>query len=459
MKSPAAESWHPGGEPGLCTPGRTRRCGFRLPASQPRTLSHQAPRRGYTFLHPALRPARPGSSRGALPALRSSLQSGGDGVRGGRLLGSPESRCLRPRPTQGPGTQAGPPRTLVHTLWAVGLRVGVGERKAPSRTPPRPQAADPTAPPRAHTPESPTARASGEDPGGNGPAAGGGGRGVGGRVDTAKLPASAPAAARPPRPPQPTCMPGRPDCTGEWAMALSAATSWPGTRGAAQRAGPGPRAALGWRGGLWSPRPPYPGDGLNGGWRAASPYTEPVAGVEGERLRLLLPGFPPLLRRGARVEAGGLGPRTLAAWSRVGAHSPPRPAPARPPRPPPRPGRGPRPALPGGGGGEEEPPGALGRSRASLRAGERAAGRAEIHGVSAGERAQGVVFGTQKRVGLARGVGERRALPPPALPSAPAQALQRPESALGVSPEWPSQGPVPKDPGGCVSSIWAKFPA
>lgn len=180
-------------------------------------------------------------------------------------------------------------------------------------------------------------------------------------------------------------------------MALSAATSWPGTRGAAQRAGPEPRAALGWRGGLWSPRPPYPGDGLNGGWRAASPYTEPGAGGEGRargwrgslaRLQLLLPGLPPLLRRGARVEAGGLGPRTLAAWSRVGAHSPPRPAPARPPRPPPRPGRGPRPALPGGGGGEEEPPGALGRSRASLRAGERAAGRAEIHGGSAG-RARG----------------------------------------------------------------------
>lgn len=155
-------------------------------------------------------------------------------------------------------------------------------------------------------------------------------------------------------------------------MALGAATSWPGTRGAARRAGPGPRAALGWRGGLWSPRPPHPGDGLNEGWRAAAPYTEPGAGSGGRGGRLetaaASPGIPSLRRRGAQVEPGGLGPRALAAWSRVGAHSPPRPAPARPPRPPPRPGRGPRPALPGGGGGGEEPPGALGRSRASLRA-------------------------------------------------------------------------------------------
>ncbi|XP_041531626.1 translation initiation factor IF-2-like [Microtus oregoni] len=131
-------------------------------------------------------------------------------------------------------------------------------------------------------------------------------------------------------------------------MALSAATSWPGTRGAAQRAGPGPRAALGWRGGLWSPRPPYPGDGLNGGWRAASPYTEPGAGGEGRargwrrslaRLRLLLPGLPPLLRRGARPAA-------------------PRPGPAPAPAPAARPGTPPRASGRGRGRG-----GAAGRPR------------------------------------------------------------------------------------------------
>lgn len=38
---------------------------------------------------------------------------------------------------------------------------------------------------------------------------------------------SLPSAAQP----LPTCMPGRPDCTGEWAMAVSTATSWDGTAG------------------------------------------------------------------------------------------------------------------------------------------------------------------------------------------------------------------------------------
>lgn len=37
-ESTAAESWHPRDEPGLCTPGRSRRCGFRLLGLQPRTF-------------------------------------------------------------------------------------------------------------------------------------------------------------------------------------------------------------------------------------------------------------------------------------------------------------------------------------------------------------------------------------------------------------------------------------
>lgn len=159
-----------GGEPGLCTPGRTRRCGFRLPASQPRTFPHQAPQRGYTFLHPALRPARPGSSPGALPALSSGLQSGGRGGPGRETLGVPGVALPPSQAHTGHGHPSGASKdTSSHSCpgWAVGLRVGVGERKAPSRTPPRPQAADPTAPPRAHThrrapPPEPLAKIPGE---------------------------------------------------------------------------------------------------------------------------------------------------------------------------------------------------------------------------------------------------------------------------------------------------------
>lgn len=213
-------------------------------------------------------------------------------------------------------------------------------------------------------------------------------------------------------------------------MALSAATSWPGTRGDARRAGSGPRAALGWRrGALWGPRPPQPRDRLNRGWRAASPYTGPWqrgARRALSRLRPLPPGLP---RRGAPVTPGGLGPRALAFWSPVGAHSPPRPAPARPPRPPPRPGRGPRPALPGGGGGGERRGGAAERPRpqSRLRAGRRAGSLAPRGG---------------PRALLEESLtpGERAALRTGTLPSPPSGALWRPDSALGLSPEGPSRG-------------------
>lgn len=120
----------------------------------------QAPQRGYTFLHPALRPARPGSSRGALPAQRSGLQSGGEGGAGRETLGDPGVALPQSQAHTGPEHPSGASKdTSSHSCpgWAVGLRVGVGERKAPSRTPPRPQAADPTAPPRAYTPGSSTA--------------------------------------------------------------------------------------------------------------------------------------------------------------------------------------------------------------------------------------------------------------------------------------------------------------
>lgn len=83
----------------------SRVCNLALsaPELQARTL-------GYTFLHPALRPARAGTSRGALPARRSGLPSGGSG-----------EGLLR---TEDPGiplslsqahTGPGPPRTLVQT--------------------------------------------------------------------------------------------------------------------------------------------------------------------------------------------------------------------------------------------------------------------------------------------------------------------------------------------------------
>lgn len=244
-------------------------------------------------------------------------------------------------------------------------------------------------------------------------------------------------------------------------MALSAATSWPGTRGAARRAGPGPRAALGWRGGLWSPRPPHPGDGLNEGWRAASPCTEPGAGSQGRggprATAVASPGLPLAAPPRCPLRAGRPGPGSAGRLEPSGRAQPaaPRPGPAPAPAPAARPGTPPRASGRGRGRGGEEPPGALGRSRASPRAGARGRGpRGDARG------GVGAVSATQR--GASRARARRRSWPwesgehYPLLPF----PLHRPsggQAAPGVSPKGPSLGPVPKDPGGAPSLSGRSF--
>lgn len=117
VKVQQRESWHPRGEPGLCTPGRSRRCGFRLPGLQPRTFRTRTTGSDARLHLPAPRPAaRPDWDQpGRAPRPAFGSPAWGALGRDSWGLRNPESRCPRPRPTQGPGTQAGPPRTLVQT--------------------------------------------------------------------------------------------------------------------------------------------------------------------------------------------------------------------------------------------------------------------------------------------------------------------------------------------------------
>lgn len=217
--------------------------------------------------------------------------------------------------------------------WALGLRVGLGERKAPApHLGPRPQTPKPL---HVHTPEIPAARV-GEDPGEAGPA----GWGEGGRVDTAKLPASALAAARPGHPNLPAC-PAGPTAPGSGPWRSAPPLPGPGraeprgeqARGRAQPSGGG--AGSGARG----HRTPGTVSTKVGGPRPHTLSLGRAVGGAGDvsRLRLLLQGSrrcaAAVLRSSRAAWARERWPPG-AEWARTVRRAPPRPGPRARPRGP-----------------------------------------------------------------------------------------------------------------------------